>query len=77
MDWQTLFNIALGVSASLFGWLARTLWDAVQKLTADLSVLREELSRDYVRKDDFKDAFREVKDMLTRIFDKLDSKQDK
>lgn len=77
MDWQTLFNITLGLSAALLGWLARTLWDAVQKLATDLSVLREELSRDFVRKDDFKDAFREVKDMLTRIFDKLDGKQDK
>lgn len=77
MEWQVFFNVALGLAASVFGWFARTLWDAVQQLKADMAVLREEIAKDLVRKDDFKDSFREVKEMLTRIFDKLDEKADK
>jgi len=77
VDWQTMFNAAAGVVAVVFGWLARTLWDAVGKLTADVSLLREEIARDLVRKDDFRDELREVKQMLERIFDKLDGKADK
>lgn len=77
MDWQIAFNIAAGLLAAIGGWLARSLFDAVGKLTADLSMLREEIARDVVRKDDFRDEIREVKQMLSRIFDKLDAKVDK
>lgn len=77
MDWQTAFNIAGAAAAGLFGWLARTLWDAVGKLTADLSMLREEIARDLVRKDDLRDELRELKAMVGKIFDRLDQKADK
>lgn len=77
MDWQTAFNVVFGVLAGVFGWLARTVFDAVSQLKDDLSGLREEIARDLVRKDDFRDELREVKAMLERIFDKLDGKADK
>jgi hypothetical protein len=77
MEWQYLFNLSLGVLAAVFGWLARTLWDAVQELKADLAGLREEIAKDLVRKDDFKEAFRDIKELLSKIFDRLDHKADK
>lgn len=72
-----MFNIVLGILAGVFGWLARTMYDAISALKDDLSSLREEIADDRVHKDDFRDAIREVKEMLGKIFDKLDGKADK
>ena len=59
------------------GWFARELYGAVKELRVDLSRLREEIAKDYVSKDDFRDAIREVKELLVAIDHKLDRKQDK
>lgn len=72
-----MFNIVLGILAGVFGWLARTMYDAISALKDDLSSLREEIASDRVHKDDFRDAVKEIKYMLERIFDKLDGKADK
>jgi Sec-independent protein translocase protein TatA len=77
MEFQTLINVGAGSALAVIGWLARELWGAVKELRADLSRLREELAREYVSKDDFKDAMREIRDALQRIENKLDQKQDK
>jgi chromosome segregation ATPase len=77
MDWQMAFNVLFGVLAAVFGWLARTMFDAVRDLKDDLSNLREEIARDRVHRDDFKEAIREIKAGLERIYDKLDGKADK
>jgi hypothetical protein len=77
MDWQNLINIAGGASLATIGWFARQLWDAVQKLKSDMSRLELSISDNYVKKDDWKDGIKELKEMLGKIFDKLDSKQDR
>lgn len=77
MEAQALINLALGVTCSVIGWFARELWAAVKELKADLSALREQLPRTYVVRDDYRDDLREIRDMLGKIFDKLDGKQDK
>jgi cell division protein FtsB len=77
MDKQDLINLAFGASASVLGWFARELWAAVKELKADLAKLREELPRTYVARDDYKADIREIKDMLTKLFDRLDNKADK
>lgn len=77
MDHQTLINILFGASTTGLGWFARELWNAVKELKSDLAKLREELPREYVAKGDFKEGLREVKDMLNKIFDRLDTKADK
>jgi hypothetical protein len=77
MDWQNLINLAGGAALATIGWFARQLWDAVQKLKADMSRLELSISDNYVKKDDFKDGIKELKEMLGKIFDKLDSKQDR
>jgi hypothetical protein len=77
MDFQTVINVGAGASLAVMGWFARELWGAVKELRTDLSRLREELARDYITKDDFKDAMREIRDALQRIENKLDQKQDK
>jgi hypothetical protein len=77
MDWQNIINLLGGAALTVIGWFARQLWDAVQKLKADMSQLELSISENYVKKDDFKDGIKELKEMLGKIFDKLDSKQDR
>lgn len=77
MDYQTLINVGSGTALAIMGWFARELWGAVKELRGDLSRLREELAREYITKDDFKDAIKELRDLLVRIENKLDQKADK
>lgn len=77
MDWQNLINLVGGAGLATIGWFARQLWDAVQKLKSDMSRLELSMSDNYVKKDDFKEGIKELKEMLGKIFDKLDSKQDR
>jgi hypothetical protein len=77
MDWQNVINIGIGSLLAIGGWFARQLWDAVQKLKSDMSRLELSISDNYVKKDDWKDGIKELKDMLGKIFDKLDSKADR
>jgi hypothetical protein len=77
MDYQTLINVGAGTALTVMGWFARELWGAVKELRVDLSRLREELARDYVPRADFRDAVRELKELLERIDNKLDRKADK
>ena len=85
---QGLINFLLIVVSSVLGWFARELWSAVKQLKEDLAKLRVELANDYTRKDDFHDAmretrtdmkegFREIKEMLGTLFDRIDKKVDK
>lgn len=77
MESQTIINYVLGIASTAMGWFARELWSAVKDLKSDLAKLREELPKTYVTRDDFREDMREVKDMLGKIFDKLDGKADK
>jgi len=77
MDWQNLINLVGGAALAVIGWFARQLWDAVQKLKSDMSRLELSISDNYVKKDDWKDGIKELKDMLGKIFDKLDAKADR
>jgi cell division protein FtsB len=77
MDPQTLINIAFALCSSVTGWFAKELWDAVKELKVDLAKLREALPKTYVVKDDYREDIRELKELINKIFDKLDSKTDK
>jgi hypothetical protein len=77
MDFQTVVNLGAGAALAAIGWFARQLWEANKEIRQDLAKLREELPKHYVSKDDFRDAIREVKDLLVAINDKLDRKADK
>ena len=61
----------------VLGWFLREMWSAVKELKADLAKLREELPKEYVASDDYRQDVRELKEMLSKLFDKLDHKADK
>ena len=74
---QSLINFAFGAVLMLSGWVLRTIWDAVNNLKKDLQELERNLPDTYVRRDDYRDDMKEVKDILHAIFNKLDNKADK
>ena len=77
MDSQDLLNFAFAAVSGVLGWFAREMWTAVKELKADLSKLREEMPRSYVMKEDYRRDIYEIKEMLNKIFDRLDNKVDK
>jgi len=76
-DYQSFINWAAGIGMTGMGWFARQLWDAVSGLKSDLSALREEIAKDYVPKNEFRELASEIRVMFQRISDKLDDKADK
>jgi len=73
MDFQLLFNIASAIIGTISGWLFKVIWDAISDLKEDI----KEIERGYVMKDDYRIDIAEIKGMLARIFDRLDTKADK
>ena len=62
---------------AVIGWFAREMWGAVKELKSDLSKLREDLPKSYVAKDDYREDIRELKEIMNKVFDRLDHKADK
>lgn len=77
MDSQMMINLAAGGVLAALGWFARVLWEAITKLQEDLHQLEVDLPSHYVRRDEFSDNMKEIKEMLGKIFDRLDNKVDK
>lgn len=76
-EYQQIINIAIGAILAASGWFFRILWEAVTNLKDDLSKLREEIAKDYVPRNDFKEFAAEIRNMFQKISDKLDNKADK
>ena len=93
---QTIFNWAVAAVGALGGWILKVIWDMLREMRVeilardtriqdDLKKLDSKMHEDFVRRDDFKDAVREIKDdmkagfasvdaTLRLIFKKLDTK---
>lgn len=74
---QQLVNWLFTGAGTAFGWVLKIVWDAITDLKRDMKDLNKEVHEDFVRKEDYRVDIAEVKQMLARIFDKLDSKVDK
>ena len=77
MDSQHLIDFGLGTACAVTGWFARELWTSVKLLQSDLTRLSVELPKTYVTRDDYRSDLKEIRDLLARIFDKLDGKVDR
>ena len=73
MDYQILFNGAVIVASFFGGWTLNTITRSLERLDNDV----RNMPHSYVNKDDYRNDIKEVKDMLGKIFDKLDTKVDK
>lgn len=85
---QYVLNWLFACVGATTGWLVKVIWDAVQDLKKDLGNLERNLPSVYVRRDDFREATRELKDdmrvgftkienTLNVLFKRLDGKEDK
>lgn len=77
MNNQEVINGLLAGGFTILGWFAREMWGAVKELRADLAKLREDLPREYVIRNDYREDIRDIKAMLERIFEKLEGKVDR
>lgn len=73
MDSQILFNIAVAIAGFFGGWVLNNIHRSIDRLDTDVRAMPHM----YVSREDYKDDMHDIKDMLAKIFDKLDNKQDK
>jgi len=73
MDMQILFNIAVAVAAFLGGWVLNRIYSAIDRLDNDV----RDMPKTYVSKDDYRADMHDIKEMLNKIWDKIDGKADK
>lgn len=77
MDTQTILNAGFGVASTILGWFLTEMWAATKELKNDITKLSNDLPKEYVSKSDFREDLHDIKNMIQKIFDKLDSKVDR
>ena len=73
MDYQSLFNLAVAVAGFFGGWVLSSIYRSLERLDKDV----RELPHTYVSKDDYRHDIDEVKQILGKIWDRLESKVDR
>jgi antirestriction protein len=74
---QDLINFTIACGGAIVGWVLKVIWEAIRSLQEDMREIEHEIHTGYVSKDDYRQDMQEIKDMLQRIFDKIDLKADK
>ena len=73
MDYQVLFNIAVAVAGFFGGWTLNRIYQAIDRLDNDVRGMPTQ----YVSRDDYRNDIKDIRDILGKIFDKLDNKADR
>lgn len=73
MDTQVLFNIAVAIAGFFGGWVLNNTHRSLDRLDTDVRAL----PHTYVTREDYREDMRDIKEMLGKIFDRLEGKQDK
>jgi Tfp pilus assembly protein PilO len=71
------FQMLMAVAISVAGWFLRSLWSNQTALEKTLMQHQMEVAEKYVRKDDYRADITEIKGMLDKIFNQLNTKADK
>ena len=77
MEVLSLFQALLAIAVSVAGWFLRSLWSNQTLLEKALTQHQMDVAEKYVRKDDYRVDLQEVKSMLDKLFNQLNSKVDK
>ena len=84
MDYQELYNTAIGFVLLLGGWVMRIMWDSLLKLQQADTNLADKVSKievlvagEYVKKDEFNNIMLRLFEKLDHIEEKIDRKVDK
>ena len=72
-DPQIIFNIIVGLAAFFGGWTLNSITKAIERLDTDV----RKMTLVYVTKDDYRRDIDEIKDILSKIFDRLEGKANK
>jgi hypothetical protein len=73
MEMQVLFNIVVGVAAFFGGWSLNQITRSIERLDKDV----RNMPLTYVTQTTYQRDIDDIKNMLSKIFDKLDEKVDK
>ena len=73
MELQILFNIVVGVAAFFGGWSLNQITRSIERLDKDV----RNMPLNYVTQTTYQRDIDDIKNMLSKIFDKLDEKMDK
>ena len=73
MEGQSLINAGLAIGGFFAAWMLNRIMKLLDRLDEDVRKLPEK----YVAKEDYRRDISEIKDMLEKIFFKLDHKADK
>ena len=74
---QDTINLIISGAGAVIGWILRVIWESIRKLQEEMNAFQREVHTEYVTKDDYRQDILEVKEILGKIFDKLDRKADK
>jgi ribosome maturation protein Sdo1 len=77
---QDVLNWLFAGFGAAVGWILKVVWDAVSDLKHDVKQIERDLPEVYVRKDDFREAVREIRETMKELrtdmkagFDKVDT----
>lgn len=73
MDYQFLFNIAVAVAGFFGGWTLNRIYQAIDRLDSDV----RGMPTHYVSREDYRNDLKDIREILGKIFDRLDNKADK
>jgi hypothetical protein len=74
---QTLLDVCAGVCLAAMGFFLREIWEAIKELRRDLALLREDIPKTYVNKDDYRENLKEINFKLNRLLEALGQKADR
>ena len=73
MEIQVLFNIVVGVAAFFGGWSLNQITRSIERLDKDV----RNMPLNYVTQTTYQRDIDDIKNMLSKIFDRLENKADK
>lgn len=73
MDYQVLFNGAVVLASFFGGWTLNSITRSIERLDADVRAMPVT----YVARIDYREDIRELKEIMNKVFDRLDTKVDK
>ena len=73
MEYQWLLNLGFGIAGAFGMWILNRLNGSVEKIEDNI----KDMPLRYVTKDDYRQDILEIKGMLGKIFDRLETKVDK
>ncbi len=70
---QAIFNWIVAFAGAAGGWVLKVIWDAIVELKQDVKLMDTNMHKDFVRRDDFKEAIQEIKTDMKDGFKSLNA----